>query len=165
MHDFRIASVASDGRLELTGRRHQIHWLLKEGGGSVGCVVEIVRAGHLYVTSLRLWSGGQDLSKDAGLEALASLVGDALKEGEIPRFLSAEAVRKVGRGSSVYRVKLPDAALWALWQGHGAPERQTASRCVLVGPLDNGVHVWGQLDPEALASGDLRSAANESSPD
>ena len=115
---WNIATISEDHRLTVTARRHQLDWLPREAGPWVS-VVEIKRAGKLYVTLLDTWAQSRGMKLEDARKAI----------DELPEILESDGVasvecgvikRKGGAGNALYRLELSDVAVWALFnQGQG----------------------------------------------
>lgn len=138
----QFATVGTEHRLEWSGRQEA--W--RPEGDLV--VVEVDPRGWVEITSPKIWGERQGISPEAAMarvELLAS--GSGAGERVYPPYL-ARLVRRPGRGRPSFRIKLPAAAIMALFDEEGANplgskfERKSAQ--VLLRVLESSLFVFSQ---------------------
>ena len=153
---WRFATISKDHRLTVTVLRHQLGWLPREGGPWTS-VVEIKRAGKLYVTLLDTWAQSRGMKLEDARKVI----------DELPEILESDGVasiecgvikRKGGAGNALYRLELSDVAVWSLFeQGQGpmvgSHVRQSAR--LLVASDEQGMHILSQQAFDMLSRGGL----------
>ena len=154
-----LASLEADGRLVLTVGKHELRWLAPDRLGQA-CVVEIVRQGCVYITTLAEWARRRGLGDDE--EAARDEIGELCQsvEGQ-PRIAGIElvdALRKGGPGSPVYRLPLSPAQSLALFPPGVGPLGSSFGRKtvrLLVRSEDAGMFLWSAEDHDLIDTGDL----------
>lgn len=112
-----LATVDKHHELILTASGHQIPWLKEQQ--SVDCVVEVVQKGLVYVSPLKDWAASEGIPPEEAEERLRAAEADPDDEVDTQRFLR-RAKRKGRRGAPIHEIRLPDMALFVLFeQGEG----------------------------------------------
>jgi len=153
---WRFATISKDHRLTVTVLRHQLGWLPREGGPWTS-VVEVIRAGKLHVTLLDTWAQNRGMESDEARKTIEELP-DILGSDGVASVECGEIKRKGGAGNALYRLELPDIAVWSLFkQGEGLMVGSHVRQSVqlLVASDEQGMYILSQQALDMLSRGGL----------
>ena len=157
---YRLATIESDGRLTVTVRRHKLAWLPRTKEPLL-CVIA-VRRGSLRITTLDKWAEQQGWTLLQAKQRIENL-SNAVELPGIPNHFIAPSKRTgrpghPNRGNPVYKIQLPDVAIWGLFkQGEGLMDTPSvrASAQVLVASDKEGMYVFSREALDMLSEGGL----------
>ena len=113
----RLLTISGSGNILLNPTDHGLPWLQGEKENEIPCVVHVVWYGKVRIWRLEQWSADHHQSEGEASQLLESAEND-LTLDPLPACLRPAKRQQSGRGKPTYSIRLPDLALFTLFD-HG----------------------------------------------